>query len=132
MERFVFLKIMNNQTKRFPSLVAAIAILGVVLAGAPAPAQTQAQTQTSSGADRVSVNLSDPARPALVKAGLVTGGITVKGYEGKEVVVEARARNRDSGRSDSNMKRIMISSTGLSVEEENNEVRISCDSVMRA
>ena len=123
---------MNNQTQRFPSLVVVVAILCVVLATAPAPAQTQAQTQTPSGADRVSVNLSDPARPALVKAGLVTGGITVKGYDGKEVVVEARARNRDSGRSDSNMKRIMISSTGLSVEEENNEVRISCDSVMRA
>src|SRR5437870_12187640 len=30
------------------------------------------------------------------------------------------------------MKRIVISSTGLSVEEENNEVRISSDSVMRA
>ncbi len=30
------------------------------------------------------------------------------------------------------MKRIVIFSTGLSVEEENNEVRISSDSVMRA
>src|SRR5712671_4220058 len=128
MERFVFLKIMNSQTQRFPSLVVAAAILCVAFAAAPA----YGQTQTPSGGDRVSVNLSDPARPALVKASLVNGGITVKGYDGKEVVVEARARNRDSARSDSNMKRIVISSTGLSVEEENNEVRISSDSVMRA
>src|SRR5713226_2452341 len=128
MERFVFLKIMNNQTQRFPSLVVAVAILCVAFAAAPA----YGQTQTPSGADRVSVNLSDPGRPALVKASLVNGGITVKGYDGKEVVVEARARNRDSARSDSNMKRIVISSTGLSVEEENNEVRVSSDSVMRA
>src|SRR5437764_8966774 len=128
MERFVFLKIMNNQTQRFPSLVVSAAILCVSFAAAPAPGQTQ----TPSGADRVSVNLSDPARPALVKASLVNGGITIKGYDGKEVVVEARARNRESSRSDSNMKRIVVSSTGLSVEEENNEVRISTDSYMRA
>ncbi len=128
MERFVFLKIMNNQTQRFPSLVVSAAILCVSFAAAPAPGQTQ----TPSGADRVSVNLSDPARPALVKASLVNGGITIKGYDGKEVVVEARARNRESARSDSTMKRIPVSGTGLSVEEENNEVRISTDSFMRA
>src|SRR6059036_100502 len=128
METFVFLKIMNNQTQRFPSLVVSAAILCVAFAAAPAPGQTQ----TPSGADRVSVNLSDPARPALVKVSLVNGGITVKGYDGKEVVVEARARNRESARSDSTMKRIPVSGTGLSVEEENNEVRISSDSFMRA
>jgi DUF4097 and DUF4098 domain-containing protein YvlB len=119
---------MNNQTQRYPSLVVAVPILCLALAAAPA----SAQTQTPSGADRVSVNLSDPARPALVKASLVNGGITVKAYDGKEVVVEAHARNRESAHSDSNMKRIVVSSTGLSVEEENNEVRISTDSYMRA
>src|SRR5438046_10617654 len=128
MERCVSLQIMNSQTQRFPSLVVAAALLCVAFAAAPACGQTQ----TPSGADRVSVNLSDPARPALVKASLVNGGITVKGYDGKEVVVEARARNRESARSDSTMKRIPVSGTGLSVEEENNEVRISTDSLMRA
>ncbi len=126
MERFVFLKIMNSQTQSFPSLVVPAAILCVAFAAVPA----HGQAQTPSGADRVSVNLSDPARPALVKASLVNGGITVKGYDGKEVVVEAR--NRESARSDSTMKRIPVSGTGLSVEEENNEVRISTDSFMRA
>jgi len=121
------LKIMNNQTQRFPSLVVARVILSVAFVAVP----VYGQTQTPSGADRVSVNLSDPARPALVKASLLNGGITVKGYDGKEVVVEARARNHDSARPDSNMKRIVVSSTGLSVEEENNEVRISSDSVVR-
>ena len=120
------MKIMNSQTQRFPSLVVPAAILCVAFAAAPA----HGQTQTPSGADRVSVNLSDPARPALVKVSLVNGGITVKGYDGKEVVVEAR--NRESARSDSTMKRIPVSGTGLSVEEENNEVRISTDSFRRA
>ena len=118
---------MNSQTQRFPSFVVAALILCVALA----PAATRGQTPA--GEDRVSVPLSDPSRPALVKASLVNGGITVKAYDGKEVIVEARARNRDreSARSDSNMKRILVSSTGLSVEEDNNEVRINTDSYIR-
>lgn len=131
METFVFLKTMNNQTRRFSSVSVAVPLLFLTLVPAAAQAQTQTQTQTASGADRVSVALSDPSRPALVKAGLVNGGITVKAYDGKEVIVEARTRSRESGRAEGNMKRIVISSTGLSVEEENNEVRINTDSYMR-
>lgn len=116
---------MNNQTQRFLSYVVAVLILCFALGAAPARGQAQA------GTDHVSVTLSDPSRPALVKAGLINGGITVKAYDGKEVVVEARARNHESPRSDSNMKRIIVSSTGLSVEEENNEVRINTDSLGR-
>src|SRR5215467_12667457 len=125
METFAFLKAMNKQTQRYSTLVVAVLIFCFTLAAAPVRSQTQA------GADRVPVTLSDPARPALVKASLVNGGISVKAYDGKEVIVEAHARNHDSSRSDSNMKRIIISSTGLSVEEENNEVRINTDSYAR-
>lgn len=121
---------MNNQTQRFSSFVVAVPILCVALAAAPARAQSLEQ----SSPDRVAVTLTDPSRPALVKASLINGGITVKAYDGKEVIVEARARTRDreSGRSESgNMKRIVVSSTGLSVEAENNEVHIGTDSYMR-
>src|SRR6184192_4574245 len=128
METSVFLKTMNNQTQRSPSRVLAVLILWAALPTVPA----HGQTQESSGPDHFAVPLSDPSRPARVEASLVNGGITVKGYDGKEVVVEARARNRESARSDSTMKRIPVSGTGLSVEEENNEVRISSDSFMRA
>jgi len=126
METFAFSKTMINQTLRYPLLFAA-AVLGASLFAPRARAQAQSQ----SGVDRVPVTLSDPSRPAMVKVSLVNGGITVKAYEGKEVVVEARPRNHDSGRSDGNPKRILISSTGLAVEEENNEVRINTDSYMR-
>jgi DUF4097 and DUF4098 domain-containing protein YvlB len=125
METFAFSKTMNKQAQRYSFLALAVLSLCATLAARPARSQAQA------GSDHVSVTLSDPSRPALVKASLVNGGITVKAYEGKEVVVDARARNRESGRSDSNMKRIIVSSTGLSVEEENNEVRINTDSYMR-
>src|SRR5713226_903105 len=128
METFAFSKTMNNHTWRFPIIVAAAAALALALTASRA----HSQGSTSSAGDHVSINLSDPARPALVKASLVNGSITVKGYDGKEVVVEARARNRETSRSESNPKRIAISSTGLSVEEENNDVRIGTDSYMRA
>ena len=117
---------MNNRTRRFPKTLSVVAIAG--LASVVLPAQAQAQ----SGGDRISVNLSDPSRPALVKVSLVNGGITVKGYEGKEVIVEARARSHESEKSGGGPKRLNISSTGLSVEEENNEVRVGTESYMRA
>jgi DUF4097 and DUF4098 domain-containing protein YvlB len=67
-----------------------------------------------------------------VKASLISGGITVKAYDGKEVVVEARVRNRESARSDSGPKRLTISTTGLTVEEESNQVNINTESYARA
>ena len=125
METFAFSKTMNKRTRSFPILIAAVA--GMALA---AP---RLDAQSSSGADRIAVNLDDPSRPALVKASLVNGGITVKGHEGKEVIVEARARNEEQEKSSSGgLKRLNIFRTGLTVEEENNEVRIGTDSHMRA
>jgi DUF4097 and DUF4098 domain-containing protein YvlB len=91
---------------------------------------TMAQGQTQAGVDRIPVTLSDPSRPARVKVSMVNGGITVKGYEGKEVVVEARMRNRENSRNEGGPKRLAISTTGLSVEEENNEVNINTESYM--
>lgn len=101
-----------------------VSVVAGILFGAPL-----AQAQANS--DHLSVALSDPSRPALVKASLVNGGITVKAYEGKEVVVEARPRNREREREEGGPHRLAISSTGLTVEEENNEVRINTESYAR-
>lgn len=83
--------------------------------------------------DRVTVPLSDPSRPAFIKAHLLNGSITVKGYEGKEVIVEAHVRSgEDRESSESNgMHRIPINTTGLEVEEDNNRVDVSAASVQR-
>ena len=42
--------------------------------------------------NKVNVPLTDPSRPVNLRAHLVSGSITVKGADVKEVVVEARAR----------------------------------------
>jgi len=74
MEIFIFVSVM---TKKLTS-----AIQCVLIACLSAPLAYAAVA-----GDRVTVPLSDPARPAFVKAHLLNGGITVKGYEGKEIIV---------------------------------------------
>jgi DUF4097 and DUF4098 domain-containing protein YvlB len=107
-----------------------------------AAATLMALAGTGQAQDKVNVPLDDPARPAVIRLGQVAGSITVKGYAGKDVSVEAHARDeekhgrrgRDSD-SDTNtqgMKRLSVGSTGLEIDEENNEVRISTASHMRA
>jgi DUF4097 and DUF4098 domain-containing protein YvlB len=104
--------------------------------------------------DRAVVPLTDPAKPALIKADVLMGGITVKGYDGKEVIVEAKVRERsltdeddeddvmavraveaeedkeekDKAAKVAGMKKIGVVSTGLEVEESNNVVSISAES----
>jgi DUF4097 and DUF4098 domain-containing protein YvlB len=94
-----------------------------------------AQPLCAQSENRVTVPLSDPTRPVSLRAHLVSGSITVKGADVKEVVVEARVRggHEDSGRGGKGegMKRIAIDSTGLNIEAENNQVRVSTDSYQR-
>ena len=70
-------------------------VIGTILilaAGWPALAQERAP-------ERAVVPLSNPAKPALVEVETMRGGITIKGYEGKEVIVEARTREKLIARS---------------------------------
>ena len=104
----------------------ALTLVAVLLAAGP-----QARGEEA-GVDRTTVSFSDPARPGRVKAHTINGGITVKGYEGKEVVVEARLRPGldEGGRGDRypGMKRLPNRTSGLSVEEEGNVVEIKTES----
>lgn len=81
--------------------------------------------------DRVTVNLTDPARPVMLHASLLNGSITVKGGPGKDVVVDAHVRGHETSHTEGGMKRIPMNSTGLSVEEENNQVDIKADAIQR-
>jgi len=45
-------------------------------------------------ADRATVSFSDPSKPGFLEVGVHRGSITVKGYNGKEVIIEARAVTR--------------------------------------
>ena len=83
--------------------------------------------------ERVTVPFSDPSRPKMVKVSLLNGGITVKGYAGKEVIVESRSGEGDHGRrrggAPPGMHRIDMGGTGLQVEESENTVTIGTERI---
>ncbi len=80
--------------------------------------------------EKLPIPLSDPNRPAMLKVGLITGGITVKGYAGKEVMVEAtmapeEEEEQPKEKKNGSLKLIPNTSTGLTAEEEDNTVSIN-------
>lgn len=105
----------------------------IILAIVMACGLVQAQ---ESQPDRATIPFSNPSGPKTVKANLLNGGITVRGYSGSEVVVEARPRGgdgnsrRQSGTS-GGMRRIESMGSGLVVEEENNVVQINTSALSR-
>jgi DUF4097 and DUF4098 domain-containing protein YvlB len=129
------MKLFADLTKITPALVLAF-LVAVAAAAGPAGAQTK-----TADADKITVPLSDPSRPAYVKASLLNGSITVRAYQGKDVVVQADVRpGTEYGEDDDHdpedessdkdlarrkgMKKITNNSSSLTVEEDNNEVEI--------
>jgi DUF4097 and DUF4098 domain-containing protein YvlB len=109
-----------------------------------------------SGSEKVTVPFSNPGKPGKVEVSNQRGSITIMGYNGQEVIVEAKIREKKIGedetdieeeireereerfeekgedqRNFSGLKKLVLpGSTGLSVEEENNHMEIRT-SVMR-
>lgn len=82
--------------------------------------------------DRITVPFSDPSRPHTLKINLINGGITVKGYDGKDAIIESHGssvgeehehRRPPSGAE--GMKRIGNTAMGLTATEEDNVLTIS-------
>lgn len=94
-------------------------------------AGTVIHAQQTTG-DRINVSFSDPAKPGFVTAYVSAGSITIKGYSGKEVVIEAKLQDQPTRTREreeipdkaKGMKRITANLTGLIVEEEDNEMKI--------
>ena len=86
--------------------------------------------------EHATIPLNDPSRPATVHVSLMNGGITVTGYNGKEVIVEARTRHESARESRpdpkaAGMHRLENHGTGLTVEENDNEYHIGVGSMNR-
>jgi hypothetical protein len=80
---------------------------------------------------RLTVTLTDPSRPATLKASSVHGSIAVEGFGGNEVIVESsevpihgERREERVPPGAEGMHRIPNNSLGLSVNEDNNVVRV--------
>jgi len=53
-----------------------------------------ADNAQESQADHAVVSFSNPAKPGTVEVDISEGSITVRGYEGKDVIIDARWRER--------------------------------------
>lgn len=77
---------------------------------------------------QIRAQFSDPSRPGTVRVEMVTGGITVTGNSGKEVVIESQGGTpRPPRDAPSGMRRIGGGSSGVEVRESNNVMRIESD-----
>ena len=85
--------------------------------------------------DQVTVAFSDPSQPGFIKINLVGGNITVTGYNGDKVIIEAKAMyakiSPEESKKSKGMQKLQYTATGLTVEEENNEITISAQSWKR-
>ncbi|HEY7209669.1 MAG TPA: DUF4097 family beta strand repeat-containing protein [Bryobacteraceae bacterium] len=87
------------------------------------------------GAERATVPLDDPSRPAQIRAHLMMGGIIVRGADRRDVLVESHSRSGESERHEGvppaarGMKRLQLpGNAGLDITEENNVVNIKTSS----
>ena len=91
------------------------------------PQAAQAAASQQPTADRVTVPLSDPSRPALIDVSLVQGSITVRGSNRKDVLVTARPEtDRPSRRYDpdaTGMRRIP-QTAGFRITEDGNRIKV--------
>ncbi len=83
--------------------------------------------------DRLSMAFSDPGQIGTVTTHVVNGSISVEGYSGKEVIVEATTTLQkiepvEEERKVTGLKRIPFTATGLTIEEENNHMEITTSS----
>ena len=109
-----------------------------------ASSSAQAATQTT---QQVTVPLSDPSRPATLRVNLLWGGVTIRGSNRKDVLIEAQSATERRGRgvvysdgggiivlgrgrsgrgdSDTTGLRRLTQPGGFTIEENNNEIVVS-------
>lgn len=108
-----------------------LGLLGALFSTLPVSAQqppAPAKGTKAPAVDNIAVSFSDPSRPGMLHVELISGSIHVTGYEGKEVLIEAVAAEDGDDRSEAapeGLRRIPNTTSGLVVEEERNEMRVS-------
>jgi len=107
----------------------AISALAVGLAWGQSASSSAATTTSTAQGDRIVVPFRDANRPRTLSVELINGGITVRGYDGKDAIIETRG---DEDRKDNHrsrdvppgMHRIDNGSGSLDIIEDNNIVHI--------
>jgi DUF4097 and DUF4098 domain-containing protein YvlB len=94
-------------------------LLGTLLTG-PMAAQDSA--------DRITVPFRNASQPRKLTVNLINGSVTVKGYDGKDAIVESSSRVSSRSRRPSSvpegMHRIGPNTGGVDIEEDNNSIKV--------
>ena len=130
---------MKEKPMRVMRTVLHLLALSVLCAGTVGVAQTQQDAQP------LTVPLSDPSRPGTLKINLVQGGVTIRGANRKDVLIEGQAsaerpgrgrlivgggtvifrgRGRGGSENAAGLRRL-TQGGGFVVEEDNNEVQVT-------
>src|SRR5277367_7022189 len=77
-------------------------------------------------ADRVTVPFSDASKPRTMIVTLINGGMTIRGYDGKDGISEGRGGRESRHRSNvpDGMHQIVGNSYGLDVTEDSNTITV--------
>ena len=75
-------------------------------------------------AERITVPLRDPSRPATVRLSTVNGSIQVRAHAAREVIVSTSDEGESPRPGPDGMKEIPLRQNGLRVEEENNVITV--------
>jgi len=113
--------------RAFTASLGAVSLAIVVPMAYEIDEQKPAVTTQTTQPERITVAFSDPSRPGKLHANLLSGSITVKGYEGKDVIIEAHMGDEESQEAKperGGLRRIRNTASGLEVEEEHNEMHI--------
>jgi hypothetical protein len=92
------------------------------------PAATTTQSQVAP--EHITVAFSDPSQPGKLSVKILAASITIKGYSGKDVIIDAHMREdaddkeSKNDRATAGMHRIRNSASGLEVEEEHNVMSV--------
>jgi DUF4097 and DUF4098 domain-containing protein YvlB len=78
-----------------------------------------------STADRIVVPLTDPARPATLHVPIIQGGITIRGTDRKDVLIQTHAGGDEHEGAGAPGLRRIDQPAALTVEEENNRIRVN-------
>ena len=111
-----------TNTKRAALAVAAVGTLGTMIV---------CNVAAQDNGDKITVPFRDASKPRTLVVKMMQGGITVRGYEGRDAIVETASRGSGSRRRDGRpsnipegMHRIDNNSGGLDITEDNNTVTI--------
>jgi len=76
--------------------------------------------------EHIPVPLADPARPVTLSVHLLRGSITVRGYSGREVIVDAKGGSATQPeKTVDGMHRIGGAGSDITIESDNNKINVS-------